>query len=236
MSSAYAWSGAPHGTSPGAGHGGRADRVSSQISHGHANMCTGARQRGRNGLRYYSPTGIPSHTAHRIEGRGKKGEQGSRRRLAHSPASDVKHTSDVETRESPGSGTLGVAVLGQGRLTQPQPARSQPPCLVPSCLIPTINKHIVLVHVNRLHARGELSLRGALLHLGIDSVPSTCISGLKPITAGPLPAACSSRAETTRIHRNATRSQTCVPFWTRLEVTCLFSLLDANSRSQHYTS
>ena len=169
-------------------------------------------------------------------GQGQKGEQGSRRRLAHSPASDVEHTSDVETRESPGSGTLGVAVLGQGRLTQPQPARSQPPCLVPSCLIPTINKHIVLVHVNRLHARGELSLPGALLHLGIDSVPSTCISGLKPITAGPLPAACSSRAETTRIHRNATRSQTCVPFWTRLEVTCLFSLLDANSRSQHYTS
>ena len=30
--------------------------------------------------------------------------------------------------------------------------------------------------------------------------------------------------------------QICVPFWTRLEVTCLFSLLDANSRSQHYTS
>ena len=113
-----------------------------------------------NGLRYHSPTGIPSHTAHRMEGRGKKGEQGSRRRLAHSPASDVEHTSDVETRESPGSGTLGVAVLGQGRLTQPQPARSQPPCLVPSCLIPTINKHIVLVHVNRLHARVENSVYG----------------------------------------------------------------------------
>ena len=28
--------------------------------------------------------------------------------------------------------------------------------------------------------------------------------------------------------------QICVPFWTRLEVTCLFSLLDANSRIQHY--
>ena len=132
----------------------------SNLSRLHANMCTDARQRGRNGLRYHSPTGIPSHTAHRMEGRGKKGEQGSRRRLAHSPASDVKHTSDVETRESPGSGTLGVAVLGQGRLTQPQPARSQPPCLVPSCLIPTINKHIVLVHVNRLHARVENSVYG----------------------------------------------------------------------------
>jgi hypothetical protein len=116
LSSAYAWSGAPHGTSPGAGHGGRADRVSSQISHGHANMCTGARQRGRNGLRYYSPTGIPSHTAHRIEGRGKKGEQGSQRRLAHSAASDVAFTG--ASRESSGSGTLGVAVLGQGRSTQ----------------------------------------------------------------------------------------------------------------------
>ena len=116
MSSAYAWSGAPHGTSPGAGHGGRADRVSSQISHGHANMCTGARQRGRNGLRYYSPTGIPSHTAHRMEGRGKKGEQGSQRRLAHSAASDVAFTG--ASRESSGSGTLGVAVLGQGRSTQ----------------------------------------------------------------------------------------------------------------------
>lgn len=45
-----------------------------------------------NGLRYYSPTGIPSHTAHRIEGRGKKGEQGSQRRLAHSAASDVAFT------------------------------------------------------------------------------------------------------------------------------------------------
>ena len=76
-------------------------------------------------------------------------------------------------RESPGSGTLGVAVLGQGRSTQSQPARSQPPCLVPSRLIPIINKHIVLVHVNRLHAGGELSLRGALLHIGIDSAPST---------------------------------------------------------------
>ena len=77
-----------------------------------------------------------------------------------------------------GAGNPGVAVLGQGRLTQSQPARSQPPCLVPSRLIPTINKHIVLVHVNRLHSGGELSLRGALLHLGIDSVPSTYISGL----------------------------------------------------------
>ena len=59
-------------------------------------MCTGARQRGRNGLRYHSPTGIPSHTAHRIEGRGKKkGEQSSQCKLAHSPASDVGkgHTS-----------------------------------------------------------------------------------------------------------------------------------------------
>ena len=79
-------------------------------------MCTGARQRGRNGLRYYSPTGIPSHTAHRIEGRGKKGEQGSQRRLAHSAASDVAFTG--ASRESSGSGTLGVAVLGQGRSTQ----------------------------------------------------------------------------------------------------------------------
>ena len=78
-------------------------------------------------------------------------------------------------------GTFEVAVLGQGRLTQSQPARSQPPCLVPSRLIPTINKHIVLVHVNRLHSGGELSLRGALLHLGIDSVPSTYISGLTPL-------------------------------------------------------
>ena len=43
------------------------------------------------------------------------------------------------------------------------------------------NKNIVLVHVNRLHAGGELSLRGALLHLGIDSVPSTYISGLTPL-------------------------------------------------------
>ena len=71
--------------------------------------------------------------------------------------------------------------MGQGRLTQSRPARSQPPCLVPSRLIPTINKHIVLVHVNRLHSGGELSLRGALLHLGIDSVPSTYISGLTPL-------------------------------------------------------
>ena len=69
-----------------------------------------------NGLRYHSPTGIPSHTAHRIEGRGKKGEQGSQRRLAHSAASDVAFTG--ATRESSGSGTLGVAVLGQGRSTQ----------------------------------------------------------------------------------------------------------------------
>ena len=69
-----------------------------------------------NGLRYYSPTGIPSHTAHRIEGRGKKGEQGSQRRLAHSAASDVAFTG--ASRESSGSGTLGVAVLGQGRSTQ----------------------------------------------------------------------------------------------------------------------
>ena len=74
-----------------------------------------------------------------------------------------------------------MAVLGQGRLTQSRPARSQPPCLVPSRLIPTINKHTVLVHVNRLHSGGELSLRGALLHLGIDSVPSTYISGLTPL-------------------------------------------------------
>ena len=71
--------------------------------------------------------------------------------------------------------------MGQGRLTQSRPARSQPPCLVPSRLIPTINKHTVLVHVNRLHSGGELSLRGALLHLGIDSVPSTYISGLTPL-------------------------------------------------------
>ena len=58
-------------------------------------MCTGARQRGRNGLRYYSPTGIPSHTAHRIKSRGKKGEQEGQCKLAHSPASDVEkgHTS-----------------------------------------------------------------------------------------------------------------------------------------------
>ena len=69
-----------------------------------------------NGLRYYSPTGIPSHTAHRMEGRGKKGEQGSQRRLAHSAASDVAFTG--ASRESSGSGTLGVAVLGQGRSTQ----------------------------------------------------------------------------------------------------------------------
>ena len=69
-----------------------------------------------NGLRYYSPTGIPSHTAHRIEGRGKKGEQGSQRRLAHSAPSDVAFTG--ASRESSGSGTLGVAVLGQGRSTQ----------------------------------------------------------------------------------------------------------------------
>ena len=72
----------------------------------------------QNGLRYHSPspTGIPSHTAHRIEGRGKKGEQGSQRRLAHSAASDVAFTG--ASRESSGSGTLGVAVLGQGRSTQ----------------------------------------------------------------------------------------------------------------------
>ena len=38
-------------------------------------MCTGARQRGRNGLRYHSPTGIPSHTAHRIKSRSKQGKQ-----------------------------------------------------------------------------------------------------------------------------------------------------------------
>ena len=31
------------------------------------------------------------------------------------------------------------------------------------------------------NAGGELSLRGALLHLGIDSVPSTYISGLTPL-------------------------------------------------------
>ena len=49
----------------------------------------------RNGLRYYSPTGIPSHTAHRIKSRGKKGEQEGQCKLAHSPASDVEkgHTS-----------------------------------------------------------------------------------------------------------------------------------------------
>ena len=74
-----------------------------------------------------------------------------------------------------------MAVLGQGRLTQSGPARSQPPCLIPSRLIPTTNEHIVLVHVNRLHSGGELSLQGALLHLGIDSVPSTYISGLTPL-------------------------------------------------------
>jgi len=49
-------------------------------------------------------------------GRGKKGEQGSQRRLAHSAASDVAFTG--ASRESSGSGTLGVAVLGQGRSTQ----------------------------------------------------------------------------------------------------------------------
>ena len=158
MSSAYAWSGAPHGTSPGAGHGGRADRVSSQISHGHANMCTGARQRGRNGLRYYSPTGIPSHTAHRIEGRGKKGEQGSQRRLAHSAASDVAFTG--ASRESSGSGTLGVAVLGQGRSTQLQPARSQPHCLVPCAFHPN---HCVVVNI----LQRPLD-RSGLVHPGTD--------------------------------------------------------------------
>ena len=47
---------------------------------------------------------------------GKKGEQGSQRRLAHSAASDVAFTG--ASRESSGSGTLGVAVLGQGRSTQ----------------------------------------------------------------------------------------------------------------------
>jgi hypothetical protein len=66
------------------------------FSHGHTQPCAQVQgKRGRNGLRYYSPTGIPSHTAHRIKSRGKKGEQEGQCKLAHSPASDVEkgHTS-----------------------------------------------------------------------------------------------------------------------------------------------
>ena len=179
-------------------------------------MCTGARQRGRNGLRYYSPTGIPSHTAHRIKSRGKKGEQEGQCKLAHSPASDVEKgrtskralTGDVQEGVFEDwhlrSGSIGARALN------PITAGPLPATLLgPLASHPTINKHTVLVHVNRLHSGGELSLRGALLHLGIDSVPSTYISGLTLL-------ACPEQIPPESTERSTilkTRSISCVDVW-----------------------
>ena len=59
-------------------------------------MCTGARQRGRNGLRYHSPTGIPSHTAHRIKSRSKQGKQDSQCKLAQSLKTCVTTHQELE--------------------------------------------------------------------------------------------------------------------------------------------
>ena len=73
------------------------------------------------------------------------------------------------------SGSIGARALN------PITAGPLPATLLGPLASHSINKHIVLVHVNRLHSGGELSLRGALLQLGIDSVPSTYISGLTPL-------------------------------------------------------
>ena len=111
-------------------------------------MCTGARQRRRNGLRYHSPTGIPSHTAHRIKSRSKQGKQSvqtgpiAQVTCHHTSRDDLKAKSTK--RESSGAGNPEVAVLGQGRLTQSQPARSQPYCLVPFASHPN---HCVLLNI-----------------------------------------------------------------------------------------
>ena len=89
-----------------------------------------------NGLRYHSPTGIPSHTAHRIKSRSKQGKQsvqtGIIAQVTSPTLTHIKSSKDNKSIKGVfGAGTPGVAVLGQGRLTQSQPARSQPHCLVP---------------------------------------------------------------------------------------------------------
>ena len=77
-----------------------------------------------NGLRYHSPTGIPSHTAHRIESRSKKGKQDSQCKLAQSLKTCVTTHQELDTtnltasplRESSGprqprSGGIGARAL-----------------------------------------------------------------------------------------------------------------------------
>ena len=85
----------------------------------------------QNGLRYHSPTGIPSHTAHRIKSRSKQGKQSVQTGIIAEVMSPHIDTHQQIQGSLRGFGNPGVAVLGQGRLTQSQPARSQPHCLVP---------------------------------------------------------------------------------------------------------
>ena len=61
-----------------------------------------------------SPTNIPSHTAHRIESRGKIGEQGSQRRRAHSTSSETRlhrHIKGVSGDWNFWSGGIGARTL-----------------------------------------------------------------------------------------------------------------------------
>ena len=111
-------------------------------------MCTGARQRGRNGLRYHSPTGIPSHTAHRIKSRSKQGKQDSQCKLAQSLKTYVTRHQELVTQQTrrrvqegvfgawqPRSGGIGARALNPitagplpATLLGPLCVSSQPMC------------------------------------------------------------------------------------------------------------
>ena len=103
-------------------------------------MCTGARQRGRNGLRYHSPTGIPSHTAHRIKSRSKQGKQDSQCKLAQSLKTHTPHIKSLSSKGvfgawQPRSGGIGARALNPitagplpATLLGPLCVSSQPMC------------------------------------------------------------------------------------------------------------
>ena len=84
-------------------------------------MCTGARQRGRNGLRYHSPTGIPSHTAHRIKSRSKHGKQSVQtgpiaQDMCHHTLTHIKSSKENKSKGvfggwQPRSGGIGARAL-----------------------------------------------------------------------------------------------------------------------------
>ena len=102
----------------------------------------------RNGLRYHSPTGIPSHTAHRIKSRSKQGKQSVQtgqiaQDMRHHTLTHIKSSKDNKSsplRESSGpwqprSGGIGARALNPitagplpATLLGPLCVSSQPMC------------------------------------------------------------------------------------------------------------